>query len=654
MASGSQLTALRCVVLAQGLGRRGQAGFLPAQLKLLQRTLCELRDAGITDLQIIDGDEPDRLFHQLAAVEGLTFKVVGDGGWQRYSASVLDRWTRREGAIGNSDDSLLVVRGNQPPGAEAFAALLEACGRRDAEGGAMITVRNEEPLSKENRVEEWKVQSKNGRATAIGMDLDAYDEISAGHFLLQKNALEYRPENADCAVEELLRVEHGIVCVKTERKWPLVPQPVRVEHEVEELLCASGRRKYTLLNPGPVNTTARVKSALVHHDLCHRDRGFSELMASLTNKLRRIFRGSLAHSICVLTGSGTAALESALTKVASKNDKLLVIDNGAFGERMVEVARVHGIDLVHLQYSWGSEIELADVEKAFAKHPDIGAVSMIHHETSVGLLNPVRAVGDIVRQHDALFVVDAVSSLGAEDLDVCRDNIDICFSSANKCLHAVSGVGFACVSPRVWEKTAHIPPASFYLDLGRYRSYGEELAQTPFTPAVSSFFALEAACSEFLADGHRARFDSYRRKNSQLRKGLAQMGMRALTETGKESHSVVTCSLPPDICFSEFYDGLRSHGFIVYACKGPLAGTHFQVANMGDLSAKELNDFLSCARMILRRMRAADEGLEKDSGLTENHQQAGAHHAPATSLSPANAFSPSPALPSCGNGAIQN
>ena len=604
-------TSVRCVVLAQGLGRRGESGFLPAQIHLLGRTLKELSAAGVADVTIVDGDEPAQLRSQLEIPSALNVDVCGDSSWQRSSASVVGRLVKASTRAVGNEELLLVVRGNRPPGERAFRDLL-ASSKNESFSAALMVVKNEQPLVGENSVDEWKVCSSYGRVSQLGMDLENYDGLSAGHCLLRREFLEGLPTHADISIEDVLtKLPSEIVCVNTKRKWPLVPQPVRVEDEVEDLLKTRGRRKYTLLNPGPVNTTAKVKSAMVHQDLCHRDRGFEELMASLSQKLRRIFKGSAEHSVCILTGSGTAAMESALTAVASPTDKLLIIDNGAFGERMVEVATVHGIEVVHLKYDWGEEVRVSDVRQASAKHPDIAAVSMIHHETSVGVLNPVRAVGQAVRELGALFVVDAVSSLGAEDLDVVRDNIDVCFSSANKCLHAVSGVGFVCVAPHVWERTEQISPRSFYLDLRRYRNYARDRAQTPFTPAVSSFFALEAACREFLADGHESRIAAYRARNARLRAGLESLGMPSLSATGRESHSLVTCRLPREMTFVDFYHGLRARGYIVYACKGPLENDYFQVANMGDITGIEIDAFLGCAGTILQRAR---ENIERSSG----------------------------------------
>jgi 2-aminoethylphosphonate-pyruvate transaminase len=275
------------------------------------------------------------------------------------------------------------------------------------------------------------------------------------------------------------------------------------------------------------------------------------------------------------------------------------------------------MELVHLRYAWGDPVRVGDVERVFAQHPDIAVVAMVHHETSVGLLNPVREVGALCRKFDALLIVDAVSSLGAEDLDVVRDNIDICYSSANKCLHAISGAGFVCVAPRVWPKIETIRPRSYYLDLRRYRRYMDELAQTPFTPAVSAYFALDAACGEFLADGHGRRFAMYRARNQRLRAGLAELGMAPFTRTGRESHALVTCCVPDGLSFAELYDGLKARGYIVYPCKDVLADRFLQVANMGELGEDEIDAFLAAAREVIATARG-----RRSSDAVALHQRA--------------------------------
>jgi len=142
-------------------------------------------------------------------------------------------------------------------------------------------------------------------------------------------------------------------------------------------------------------TSTRVKSALVHHDVCHRDQDFTGVVRRLRAKLGPVFGAGAGHEILVLTGSGTAAMEMAVSSVVPPGKAILTIENGAFGERLGEIAQLHGLPHVTLRRPWGSLIEPADVEAALEADPRIAAVAMIHHETSVGIVNPVAAVGKL-------------------------------------------------------------------------------------------------------------------------------------------------------------------------------------------------------------------------------------------------------------------
>ena len=234
----------------------------------------------------------------------------------------------------------------------------------------------------------------------------------------------------------------------------------------------------------------------------------------------------------LLTGSGTAAMEMAISSVIPEGKKILVVSNGAFGDRLDEIAALHGIGRVVLRYPWGELPDPAAVARALASDPEIAGAAMIHHETSVGLLNPVREIGRLCHARGVTLIVDAVSALGAEDVDVVRDHVDICYSSANKCLHSVSGVSFLCVAPAVWSRIADIRPRVYYLDLKRHRRYLEELRQTPFTPAVSSFFALETALDELAEGGRRPR--APRRSTAsaalRIRRVFTDLGFESFTQ----------------------------------------------------------------------------------------------------------------------------
>jgi 2-aminoethylphosphonate-pyruvate transaminase len=377
------------------------------------------------------------------------------------------------------------------------------------------------------------------------------------------------------------------------------PDPQRTLSYIQGLLSEKRARQYVLMNPGPVLTSPRVKSALVHYDLCHRDEDYSTVLRRVRRKLRRVCRGGADHEILLLSGSGTAAMEATLSSFVPKNGRILVLSNGAFGERFAEIARLHHLDAVHLRYEWGQLIEPAEVRSRLVADPTIVAVAMNHHETSVGILNPVSEVGSICRALDRMFFVDTISSLGAEDVDVRRDSIDVLISSANKCLHGISGVSFVCVNRRIWLRVVQIEPRVYYLDLKRYRD-----GSIPFTPAVSNILALDAALDDLLARGLQGSRRRYQQVNLKIRNALRELGLAQLTNTGHESHSITTVAVPEYIEFGDLYQRLKNHGYIVYACKDHLADRYFQVANMGELSEEMVQGFLDTLKWVLQKAAA--------------------------------------------------
>lgn len=599
------------VVLANRLALESGNQLSAGAVARIRKTLEGLVELGVSDVAVVDGRHADELRMRLALHElpSLRVSVLANLSWKNLSGSAVlagRAWIERS-------KRCLVVRGDRPLDTQTLRALVQT-GVDHPEIDAAIVVATTGASEPGTEVHVKLVRQPDdlpdgevSTVEALGEDIAESDGVFTGHALVSAailGELEKLPNPTfEHGLFELAR--GGKVVGLRSHVWAwAVRRPIDVEEKISALLETKKHGRYMLLNPGPVNTTATVKSALVHHDVCHRDAIFSELMVSLTGKLRRIYRGTPQHTVVAITGSGTAAMESALVSTVPSDKKILIVDNGAFGARLVEVATVHEMDIVHLRYGWGEEVVAADVATALEQYPEIAVVAMIHHETSVGLLNPVGAIGAMCKEHGALLIVDAVSSLGAEDIDVVRDNIDICYGSANKCLHAVSGASFMCVAPRVWDRIAGLKPRSYYLDLRRYRKYMDELAQTPFTPAVSVYFALDAACSEFLADGHAARFAMYKRRNEELRRGLAALGMPSYTQLGIESHSIVTCKLPDGVAFEPLYDAVKARGIIVYGCKGILQDRYMQIANMGHLGDDSIDQFLTVLSEEIARLRA--------------------------------------------------
>ncbi len=620
------------VVLAAGKGERF-SGFsehpkplLPvAGVPLLKRNLRCLREAGVEEIIVVLGYRGDEIRRRLSREPGVRF--VENPRWEKNSG--LSLLAAREAVAGRpffltmadhiySPDMLLGLQAYVPNGHTHLG----------------VDPNVSRVYDSENQI---KVKLDVEYVTALGRSVRQGDAVDTRVALLSESifgALEQfeNPRVTDglrvlAERRELLGHDIGgalwqdIDTPETLRhaEWLLgmygedlqslprqsgpprtVSNPERTLAYVEGILNENTPYHYTLFNPGPVVTSARVKSALVHHDVCHRDETFSVLLAQLRRRLKRVFGGGPEHEVLLITGSGTSGMEAAISSTVPQDKKLLVVANGAFGERFEEIAQLHKMDHVVLRYEWGEAVDPQDVQTLLAADPDIAVVVMCHHETSVGLMNPVREVGRICREQDRLFIVDAVASLGGEPIDVIEDQIDLCISSANKCLHAISGVAMACVHKRVWQRIEDVDPRVYYLNLKRYRRYEVGLEQTPFTPAVSNIYALDAAVDEYLAEDRQ---EIYRRRNQWIREEMRSMGFSFFTETGRESHTILTPAVPEGIHWEDLYHGMRQRGFIIYGCKEALAGRYFQIANMGELTDEQITCFLGALRMVLADLR---------------------------------------------------
>jgi 2-aminoethylphosphonate-pyruvate transaminase len=367
-----------------------------------------------------------------------------------------------------------------------------------------------------------------------------------------------------------------------------------------------------LFCPGPVLTSPRVRQAMARADIAHRDAVFVELLDRVRARLKAV-AGAPEHEALVLGGGGTAATEAAFATFIAPEERLLVISNGAFGERMAEIGVALGVPVSHLRYDWGDPVVLDQVAGMLDGDHRIKAVAMVHHETSIGRLNPVVEVGRLLAPRRIRFLVDVVSSLGAEEFDTVRARASVVIGSANKCLHGVAGVGFVLVRHDLWDETEHVRPRSMYLDLRRYRGAARENGQTPFTPPVAAISALDEALLELEEQGGvAARRARYQELNQQIRSGLTRLGLRVRFDGPGTACSLTVAQLPPGKPYDVFYAELRDRGFLVYRGKGPISHDTFLVANMGHLDSAIVSDFLDAvAEACGRPARATSQRVRQ-------------------------------------------
>ena len=222
-------------------------------------------------------------------------------------------------------------------------------------------------------------------------------------------------------------------------------------------------KRNILLNPGPATTTDTVQMAQVVPDICPREREFADMMKGLREDLVKIVHGTPEEYTSVLfTGSGTINIDICLNSLLPEGKKVLVVNNGAYSTRAVEVCQYYGMPHIDLKSSVFDVPSLAAVEQTLRDNPDIALVYTTHHETGTGVLNPIREIGALAHQHGAIFVCDTTSSLGMIPLDVVNDNVDFCMASAQKGLMAMTGLSFVIGKTAEILKSKDYPKRSYY------------------------------------------------------------------------------------------------------------------------------------------------------------------------------------------------
>ncbi len=360
-----------------------------------------------------------------------------------------------------------------------------------------------------------------------------------------------------------------------------------------------GTRRWVLMNPGPVNVTRRVRQSLLKPDICHRESEFSELLQSVRSKLLHIFGVEKTHAAAIFTGSGTAALEAMLSSYAEKHKTVLVLSNGVYGDRIRTILQLHGSPVKTLSVEIGKFPGDIEIEKILQEDPSIRAISMVHHETCSGMLNPLENVIRLAKKYKKTLLVDAVSSLGGQKVDV--KNIDYLAGSSGKCLHGYPGLSFVIVSKTEAEKNALKKSNTLYLDLWNTLRL-EEKNDTPFTPAVQLFYAFEEALKELAAEGLQNRIDTYARRGLLLEKGFEKMNLKFLVEKKYRSQVLTSLWMPKNLNYDKLHRTLKKNGFVIYAGQSHLAGKIFRVSNLGDMPLPDIRKFLVTLDKILKAL----------------------------------------------------
>lgn len=353
-----------------------------------------------------------------------------------------------------------------------------------------------------------------------------------------------------------------------------------------------------LLNPGPVTLSERVRQSLLQTDLCHRESEFFDLQDEARQRLLGIYGlDPAAWTAVLMTGSGTAALESMIAGLVPAQGKLLIVQNGVYGERIAQIATQYQIPHTVVKHDWTEAPDLARIDAALAADKAITHLAVIQHETTTGRLNDLPAIDKLCQARGIRLLADTVSSFGAEAIDF-SGNIDAVAATANKCLHGVPGAAFVIVRRAA---LAQAVSRTYYLDIARYAKQQDQ-RNAPFTPSVHAFYALVEALREHADEGGwQARHQRYAALAEEVRSGLAALGIEALWPAAQSSVVLRAYKLPQGVTYEQLHDGLKARGFVIYAGQGGLSSQLFRISTMGALTAADMHRLIAGFRELLGR-----------------------------------------------------
>lgn len=351
---------------------------------------------------------------------------------------------------------------------------------------------------------------------------------------------------------------------------------------------------YLLLTPGPLSTTPTVKAVMMR-DWCTWDDDYNNLVQALRTDLVTLATDTPGYTSVLMQGSGTFCVESVIGSVIPDDGKLLVPVNGEYGKRMAEIGRRLRIETVVHDSGEVDPPDLARLDRTLADDPDITHVAVVHSETTTGMLNPVKEIGRIVKQHNRIYIVDAMSSFGGIPMDMAEIGADFLVSSANKCIQGVPGFGFVIARREVLELCTD-PARSLSLDLyDQWHEMETKNGKWRFTSPTHTVRAFVQALQELRDEGGvDARYARYSENHRVLVEGMNRLGFQCLLTEAYQSPIITSFLNPdqPDYNFKRFYDALKSRGFVIYPGKVSIADT-FRIGHIGDVNPDDIRRLLT-------------------------------------------------------------
>ncbi len=356
-----------------------------------------------------------------------------------------------------------------------------------------------------------------------------------------------------------------------------------------------------LRSPGPTPCPDDVLEAMGRQMIHHRSPQFAEILGRITAGLQQAFQTK--NDVFVLSCSGTGAMEAIAVNTLSPGDRVLVVSIGSFGERFATIAETYGANVEKLSYEWGSAADPEAVARALEADPSFKAVFVTHNETSTGVTNDLEAVARACRaaRPDVLLCVDAISSLGSLPCPVDAWDLDVVATGSQKGWMVPPGLAMISVSPRAWQAWEQAKMPRFYFDFGKAREFLAK-GQTPWTPAISVFYALDVALQRILAEGMDAVFERHRRMGELTRESVKSLGLQLFADERYASNTVTAVRVPEGVEWAALRKTLiDEYDLLVEGGQGKLAGKIFRIGHLGWVTEEDITSAIEALRGALPR-----------------------------------------------------
>jgi aspartate aminotransferase-like enzyme len=358
-------------------------------------------------------------------------------------------------------------------------------------------------------------------------------------------------------------------------------------------------KKNYLLTPGPTPLPPEICEALSRPIIHHRTPQFQEVLKEVERDLKYVFRTK--NDVFILASSGTGAMEAAVCNLASAGDTVVTVQGGKFGERWTEIARTYGINTEVIDVPWGEAVDPQEIEKRLRANPKIKAVFTTLCETSTGVTNDIEAIGRLAQDSAAVLVVDAISGLGAINLNTDGWAVDVVVSGSQKGLMLPPGLAFVSVSQKAWVKINESKSPRYYFDL-RTAKKALDKTDTPFTPAIGLVIALREALNKIKEEGLENIFARHKKMADAARAAAKALGLELFSPRAA-SNVVTAVRVPAAIDGEKLVKIMRdTYGVTIAGGQGEMKGQIFRIAHMGYIEEFDIIVGISCLEKVLHQM----------------------------------------------------